>query len=131
GGGRKGGGGVGGVKKEQGHHVVGPGGGPEGDREFSFAPKFGRKSVSPANDENYIRRLVAEAAQMLGKGGAVDTLAAFVQRDEPVFLREERGYGGGFLGDSRSRVAGAALRDFVNFRAPENEPAAPIAQTPA
>src|SRR5690242_618097 len=113
-------------QKHHAHHLVRPGRGPERDHELSFAPQFGRKSVRPANDENYIRRLVAEAAQMLGKGAAVDALAALVQGDEPVFLREVGRDRSRLLGDSRGGIAGAAFRNFMNLDAAKAELAADI-----
>src|ERR1700754_1182813 len=67
------------------HHannLVWPGCRSERAREVRLAPQFGRKSVRTADYKNYILGRIAEAAQMLGNAGAVDALAAFVERDE-------------------------------------------------
>src|SRR5262245_22323460 len=105
-------------------HLVRPGCRAERDHEPSLAAHFRGKSVRAADDENYIRRLVTEAAQMLGKGCAVDALAALVQCNEPVFFREVRRDRGGLLRDSRGGIAGAAFRNFMNLDAAKAELAA-------
>src|SRR5262245_22902923 len=63
---------------------------------------------------------------MPGKGGAVDALAALVQRHEPVFFREEACDGGCLLRHPGGGIAGAAFRNFMNLKAAEAELAADI-----
>src|SRR5882757_7680463 len=106
-----------------------PGRRAERDRERSLAPQIGRKSVRAANCENCVGdRLIAKAAQMLGKSRAVDALAALVERHQHGFFRDLRRNRAGFLRHPGYCVACTAFRNFTNLEAAKAELAADVVE---
>ncbi len=66
-------------QKHHANHLMRPCRGAERELELCHAPQFGRKSVRAADRENSVGdRLIAPAAKMPGKSGAVDAVAALV-----------------------------------------------------
>src|SRR5215475_9618567 len=110
------------LQKHHAYHLMWPGRGPEGDRELRLAPQIGRKSVRAADDKNSIgEALVPPLAEPAGECGTVDIVAALVEGDKHGVFRDCGRNRGGFLGDSRRRVTGAALGDLMNVEAAEAE----------
>jgi hypothetical protein len=67
-------------QKHDADHLMRPGRRAERNAQFSLALQIGRKSVRAADCENSVgASLVAPAAEMAGKCGAVDVLAALVE----------------------------------------------------
>src|SRR5260370_24183281 len=92
------------------------GGRAEGDAQVSVALQIGRKSVGAADYENSAgASLVAPAAEMAGKRGAIDVLAALVERHQYVFLRYQRRDRGGLFSDAAGRITRPAFRNFMNL----------------
>jgi hypothetical protein len=69
---------------------------------------------------------VAPAAELPGKARAVDALAAFVERDQRLLLRQQRRDRRSFFGNPRGGVARAAFRDLMDVEAAKPELAADI-----
>src|SRR6266404_9137822 len=64
-------------QKHDADHLMRPGRRAERDAQFSLALQIGRKSVGAADYEDSVgASLVAPAAEMAGKRGAIDVLAA-------------------------------------------------------
>src|SRR5258705_4994164 len=117
-------------QKHDANHLMRPGRRAERDAQFGFALQIGRKSVRAADCENCVgRALVPPTAELLGKGRAVDALAAFVERHQYVFLRYQRRNRRGLLRDPGRSVARAAFRNFMNLNAAKAELAADILET--
>src|SRR6266700_2755141 len=74
-------------QKHDANHLVRPGRGAEGDAELGLTPQFRRKSVRAADHENSAAgALIAPTPEVPGKYGAVDVLAALVERHQHGFL---------------------------------------------
>src|SRR5689334_22815959 len=80
------------LEKQDAYDLMRPGCSPKSNSELRLALQFGRKSVRTADYENGIcHGFVAPAAEMSGKSGAVDVLAAFVERDQHGFFWDGAG----------------------------------------
>src|SRR5437764_2113035 len=116
-------------QKHDANHLVRPGRGAERYAELSLAPQIGRKSVRSADHENSVGdRRIPPAAKMAGKGGAVDTVAALIERHQHRFFRDRGRNRRRFLGNPRCGVARTAFRNFMNLKAAETEFAADVAE---
>ena len=71
---------------------------------------------------------VPPAAEMPGKSGAVDVVAALVERHQHGFLGNRGRNRRGFLGDPGRGVAGAAFGNFMNLEAAKAELAADVVE---
>src|SRR6478609_335034 len=106
-----------------------PGRGAERETELCVMPQIGRKSVRAADKESRAGNLlVPKTAEMPGKGGAVDLVAALIERHHRGSLGDRRQDCGGFGGHAGCGVARTALGNFMNFKAAEAELAADVVE---
>src|SRR5207302_1970209 len=83
-----------------------------------------------ADHENSVGdRLIPPGAKMPGKSGAVDILAAFVERHEGGFRRDCGRNHARFLGNPSCGVTGAAFRNFLNLEAAKTEFTADVVES--
>src|ERR1700755_3380474 len=106
-----------------------PGRRPEGDPQLCLAPQFWRKSVRAADDQNSIGDgLVPPLAEMAGKRGTVDIVAALVERDKHGVFRDCGRDRRRLFGDSRRRLACRALGELADVERAEAELAAALVE---
>ena len=74
-------------QKHDANHLMRPGRRAERNAKLCFAPQIGRKSVRAANCKNSVGDLIVPpAAKMPGKCGAVEIVAALVERHQGGFI---------------------------------------------
>src|SRR5260370_10359358 len=114
-------------QKHDADHLMRPGRRAERNAQFSLALQIGRKSVRAADCENSIcASLIAPATEMAVKRGAIDVLAALVERHKYVFFRYQCRDRGGLFGNAAGRITPPALRNFMNLKAAKAKLAADV-----